>query len=119
VLVDPELRPDQRRSLESEWHQTYARRPLFREFERPGRFVTVHLDLFDGQWEAPVWDDGGGPDTFEIEIGNGVAHAVPLRESGAAFPGSELLAKAEHLGGLLETWVVARESPAACGNGNR
>jgi hypothetical protein len=31
------------------------------------------------------WDDGGGPDTFEIEIGNRIAYSAPLWEGGRAF----------------------------------
>src|SRR5262249_30425236 len=31
--------------------------------------------------------EGGGPDAFEIEIGNRLAHAAPLWENGTAFAG--------------------------------
>jgi len=43
------------------------------------------VDLFDGRMMPTVWDDGGGPDSFEIEIGNRVAYAAPLGEMGAYF----------------------------------
>ena len=45
----------------------------------------VHVDVFDGRIVPTVWDDGGGPDYFEVEIGNRVAYAVPLHEAGAYF----------------------------------
>ena len=85
VLVDPALMAAESNRLQSEWCRHYERTRLFREFESIGQFTRVHLDLFDGVWEPPIWDDGGGPDGFEVEIGNRVAHAVPLLESDNAF----------------------------------
>jgi hypothetical protein len=45
----------------------------------------VHLDVFDGRIVPTVWDDGGGPDTFEIELGNRIAYAAPLHQAGTYF----------------------------------
>ncbi|MBV8830215.1 MAG: hypothetical protein JO108_13405 [Acidobacteriaceae bacterium] len=59
--------------------------PVFRELERQSRFARVHVDYFDAQWRPERWDDGGGPDSFEIEIGNRIAHAIPLWEASNAF----------------------------------
>src|SRR5262245_9269708 len=50
-----------------------------------GRFTQVHLDVFDGRMVPTVWDDGGGPDSFEVEIGNRIAYAAPLHEAGRYF----------------------------------
>ena len=85
ILIDPALGDSGRQLLEREWQEWYATRPVFRELAPLSRFACVHLDLFDGCWTAQVWDDGGGPDCFEIEIGNRVAHAVPLWDRGGAF----------------------------------
>jgi hypothetical protein len=46
-----------------------------------------------GEFIAQPWDDGGGPDTFEIGIGNLVAYSAPLGESGP------------HLGALRAHWL--------------
>jgi len=54
-------------------------------FRSTGRFTQVHVDIFDGRMTPTVWDDGGGPDTFEIEIGNRVAYAAPLCVAGTYF----------------------------------
>ena len=85
LLIDPELPDRERQSLDQAWRQRYENDSVFRELERLSRFARVHLDLFDGRWVPEPWDDGGGPDAFEIEIGNRVAHSVPLWEGGSAF----------------------------------
>ncbi len=85
LLIDPELTARQRQLLDHAWCQQYENDSVFRELERLSRFARVHLDLFDGRWVAEPWDDGGGPDAFEIEIGNQVAYAVPLWERSSAF----------------------------------
>jgi predicted nucleotidyltransferase len=85
ILVDPATSNGDRQSLERQWQACYAARPVFRQLEQLSRFACVHLDLFDGCWRADRWDDGGGPDCFEIEIGNRVAYAVPLWERTSAF----------------------------------
>ena len=73
--------------------------------EALGPFAGVHLDLFDGRWTPSVWDAGGGPDAFETEIGNRVAHAVPLWERDGAF--AALVERGERLARLLATWTAA------------
>lgn len=85
LLIDPEMPASERPQLDHAWSQRYRSAPIFRELEQLGRFSGVHLDFFDGQWTPEVWDDGGGPDAFEIEIGNRVAYAAPLWEDGKIF----------------------------------
>jgi hypothetical protein len=46
---------------------------------------TLHLDVVDGVYEPTVWDDGGGPDDFELNVGNHVAYSALLWERGSAF----------------------------------
>ncbi|HEY0777728.1 MAG TPA: hypothetical protein VGD56_07155, partial [Gemmatirosa sp.] len=75
------------RALARDWAAWSADAPVFRRLEAQGPFARVHLDLFDGHWKPERWDDGGGPDAFELEIGNRVAHAYPLFERAAAFAG--------------------------------
>jgi hypothetical protein len=85
LLIDPELPASDRQHLDHAWSERYQAAPIFRELEQLGRFSCVHLDFFDGQWTPEVWDDGGGPDAFEIEIGNRVTHSTPLWEGGKMF----------------------------------
>jgi hypothetical protein len=71
--------------LETAWRSFMTASPVVAEFRKSGRFSQVHLDLFDGHVVPGAWDDGGGPDTFEVEIGNRVAYAVPLGAPGLDF----------------------------------
>jgi hypothetical protein len=84
ILVNAALDNSQRGLLERQWLDYYASHPIFTAL-KTGRFSGVHLDLFDGHWTPEVWDEGGGPDAFEIEIGNRVAYGVPLWERSGAF----------------------------------
>jgi predicted nucleotidyltransferase len=84
VLVQPGTSPARLAELNLRWQEHYAQAPSFRQLREAGRFTYVHLDLFDGRFEAEPWDDGGGPDGFELEIGNRIAYGVPLSERGDA-----------------------------------
>ena len=85
VLIAPTAPSQQVQSLTLKWQQFMATDPKVQAFRSTGRFTQVHLDVFDGRMIPSVWDDGGGPDSFEIEIGNRVAYAAPLDEAGAYF----------------------------------
>lgn len=85
VLLNPAVGGDANVLPESSWRALYAAHPCFAQLKQLGQFSGVHLDFFDGRWNPEVWDDGGGPDSFEIEIGNRVAYAAPLWERANAF----------------------------------
>jgi len=85
VLTEPGLNTEGLRTLELKWLKYYAENPIFAQLKHMGSFSGVHLDFFDGQWTPEHWDEGGGPDSFEIEIGNRVAYAVPVWERTTAF----------------------------------
>jgi predicted nucleotidyltransferase len=85
VLLMPTAASHEVQSLTTLWQKFITTQPLIHRFRSTGRFNQVHLDVFDGRMIPTVWDDGGGPDYFEVEIGNRLAYAVPLHESGAYF----------------------------------
>lgn len=85
VLVKSTTSGEERRKLEMLWGEFAAAQPLIQQFRRTGRFTQVHLDVFDGRIAPSIWDDGGGPDSFEVEIGNRFVHSLPLDEVGPRF----------------------------------
>src|SRR6476646_1572325 len=85
VLITPAAASQAVQSLETMWQEFSVTHPLIRQFRNTGRFTQVHVDVFDGRMIPTVWDDGGGPDNFEVEIGNRLVYAAPLHEAGAYF----------------------------------
>ena len=86
VLITAAAASQEVQSLTTLWQKFIATQPLaIHRFRSTGRFNQVHLDVFDGRMVPSVWDDGGGPDDFEVEIGNRLAYAVPLHDAGAYF----------------------------------
>jgi predicted nucleotidyltransferase len=85
VLITPAAASKAIQSLETRWQEFSMAHPLIRRFRNTSRFTQVHLDVFDGRMIPTVWDDGGGPDSFEVEIGNRLVYAAPFNEAGAYF----------------------------------
>lgn len=84
VLLGEAATQAQADALQAEWDAFRAADPALRAFEASGPFMHVHLDVTLGQFTPAVWDDGGGPDDFEIGIGN-LLRAAPLYQAGAHF----------------------------------
>ena len=67
VLVKSTAGPAELRELEKLWGEFADAQSLIAQFRQAGRFAQVHLDVFDGRITPSIWDDGGGPDSFESE----------------------------------------------------
>lgn len=78
ILVKPGTPDDEFQHVEALWQQVIASDPLLARFRASHRFAQLHLDLIRGQYTPTVWDDGGGPDSFEIEVGNQIAYSAPF-----------------------------------------
>lgn len=66
--------------IERVWEAFYHAEPVFDKLRGVGRFAEVHLDVISGQYKPAERNWTGGPDMFEIEIGNHLAYSVPLCE---------------------------------------
>ena len=85
VLIMPTEASQEVQSLTALWQESMATHPLIHRFRSTGRFNQVHVDVVDGRMVPTVWDDGGGPDYFEVEIGNRLVYAAPLHHMGTYF----------------------------------
>jgi hypothetical protein len=85
VLIIPTAPSQEVQLLTALWQEFITTHLLVQRFRSTGRFTQVHLDVFDGRMVPTVWDDGGGPDSFEVEIGNRLVYGAPLGEAGMYF----------------------------------
>lgn len=85
ILVKPGVKAADIQNMEAAWKRQLEKHPLLQQYLQSQAFAQVHLDVIDGRFEPTAWDDGGGPDYFEIEIGNRVAHAAPMGLAGPYF----------------------------------
>lgn len=82
VLVRTGISQEDIARLEAAWRQERSANEILRRFAASGEHAHVHLDVVDGQFVPEIWDDGGGPDGFELGIGNMVAYGAPMHEIG-------------------------------------
>jgi predicted nucleotidyltransferase len=71
--------------LERSWNRFASKSSLVAQLMEMGPFCKLHVDFFDGVFAPAVWDEGGGPDNFEIEIGNRIHHSYVLHNAGQYF----------------------------------
>jgi len=80
VLVRPEVLATERAVLERGWEEHHREKAVFREGERLARYGFAEVEFIDGVFLPGEHDYTSGPDGFELEIGNYLAHSVPLLE---------------------------------------
>jgi hypothetical protein len=83
MLVDPLVADVP--GLEAEWEVFRATDAAAQRLQQLGLFTKIHLDWTTEISAPATWDDGGGPDDFEVEIGNHVAYSVPLLTRGSRY----------------------------------
>jgi len=62
------------------WYQFHESQAVFKELGKLGEYSHVDMDFTDGCFQPQDWGWTGGPDNFELEIGNIVVYSVPLLE---------------------------------------
>lgn len=82
MLAAPEKLRAQSSSLQRDWLHFKQCDPAIQALKSVGRYSEVHADFVDGVFSPTDRDETGGPDSFEVEIGNFLAYSVPLWQSG-------------------------------------
>jgi len=85
ILVCPNTPVEEVTRLEVLWQKELASNEVLHKYRESGKHAHVHLDLIRGEYIPETWDDGGGPDWFEVGIGNQLAYAAPMYEAGAYY----------------------------------
>jgi hypothetical protein len=63
---------------DAQWEQLYTQHQAFADLHKHGAHAHVHVDFWDGRFLIPSRFEAGGPDWFEIAIGNRLQYGVPL-----------------------------------------
>ena len=85
ILLSPAVPSEDVQALESKWQSVLRTNPIIADFRKSHRFMQIHLDVIGGMNTPSVWDDGGGPDGFELEIGNLLAYSAAFSDPGNYF----------------------------------
>jgi predicted nucleotidyltransferase len=85
VLIRPDTSGEDVTRLEALWQQELGADAALIRYRASGNRAHLHLDLTRGQYLPQKWDEGGGPDGFELEIGNHLAYSAPLGAAGSYF----------------------------------
>lgn len=85
VLILPGTAEEESKQLEALWRDELATNDILRRYQASGIHAHVHLDLIYGAFNPETWDDGGGPDFFEVGIGNQLAYAAPMHGAGSYY----------------------------------
>jgi len=88
VLARPDLLQPQLQKLEADWENFLDTNAVIGELKKVGEYSVVHLDFTDGVFAPQERDEAGGPDGFELGIGNFLAYSVPLWQGGRNYLGS-------------------------------
>jgi hypothetical protein len=66
------------RELETGWTEFERSSQAIQDLYKAGKYSVVHPDFIDGNFIPGEQDEAGGPDDFEVQVGNFLAYSVPL-----------------------------------------
>lgn len=85
ILLKRDTSPDEIKDLDADWQVHAETLPAIIAYRQSGSHALLHLDLITGEYFPGIMEAGGGPDLFEIEIGNQVGHSAPMGVPGVYF----------------------------------
>jgi hypothetical protein len=85
VLLNPGTPSFEQNNFEQAWQHFSTVNAGILRFRKSHRWAQIHLDIITGNYLPEIWDDGGGPDYFEVDIGNRIAYSLPLGKEGPYF----------------------------------
>ena len=71
--------------LDNSWQDFLNSDPTLNQYIKSNRFAQIALDIIVGVFEPSIWEDGGGIDSFELEIGKRLLYSLSLAGEGRYF----------------------------------
>ena len=91
ALGRPEAMFTAQTDIQKAWDEFYTTAPVFQKLAAVGKYAHVDLEFSNGHFVPTEHSWVGGPDEFELVIGNYLVYSVPLHQKGDYF--DELKAK--------------------------
>ena len=85
VLLRDDATSTDQEALEARWREFAQADAAINRYKRSSRWAAVHLDVVNGIPEMVMWDDGGGPDWFEVVLGNHLAYSAAFGPAGLRY----------------------------------
>lgn len=85
VLVTEATNKEEVIMLENIWNNILSTDATLNQYKNSHPFAQIHLDIIDGAFKTASWENGGGIDFFEVEIGNRLRYSAPLIIEGKYF----------------------------------
>jgi len=85
ILVTKSSGNDEINYLENIWQRLFLSHQTLNQFRNSSQFAHIHLDIINGNFRPQLWEDGGGIDFFEVEIGNRLLYSKSLAGEGEYF----------------------------------
>ena len=82
VLGRPEAMSTAQEAIQKIWGEFYTTAPIFQKLAAVGKYAHVDLEFSDGHFVPTEHYWVGGPDEFELVIGNYLVYSVPLYQRG-------------------------------------
>ncbi len=84
ALGKPETMSTAQADIQKVWDEFYTTDPIFQKPAAVGKYAHVDLEFSDGHFGPTEHYWVGGPDEFELVIGNYLVYSVPLYQGGNA-----------------------------------
>jgi predicted nucleotidyltransferase len=78
MLAKQDLSRSKLSTLHAGWEELEKSNDVIKALYKVGKYSVVHPDFINGVFNPREREEGGGPDDFEVEIGNFLAYSVPL-----------------------------------------
>src|SRR5688572_32527627 len=78
MLAKPDPSRSQLSDLQAGWDELEKSNNVIKTLYKVGKYSVVHPDFINGVFIPREREEGGGPDDFEVEVGNFLAYSIPL-----------------------------------------